>query len=123
MVGCFENMKKILIVGQMLQMQRDRQALRALPRLAPETGRHVPRPEGPGRALHALPGDQAGQRDGPAAGRRPREAVLRVPLPARLAADARHGLQDEGQRQGRWMQIACFAGFPLCSPHMWHNYQ
>ena len=107
----------------MLQMQRDRQALRALPRLAPETGRHVPRPEGPGRALHALPGDQAGQRDGSAAGRRPREAVLRVPLQARLAADARHGLQNEGQRQGRWMQIACIAGFPICSPHMWYKYE
>ena len=76
----------------MLQMQRDRQALRAVPRLAPAARRHVPRPEGPGRALHALPGNQAGQRNGHPAGRRPREAVVRVSVQARLATNARHGL-------------------------------
>ena len=67
----------------MLQVQRDRQAVRAVPRVAPPAGGHVPRPQGPGRAVHALPGDQAGQRHRHQAGRRPREAVVRVALQAR----------------------------------------
>ena len=98
----------------MLQMQRDRQALRALPRLAPEAGRHVPRPEGPGRALHALLGNQAGQRDGHPAGRGPREAVVRVSVQARLATDTRHGLQNEGQRQVRFRSRA-LPFFSICA--------